>query len=72
MPQTPAVIMHTIKGQLSLSNALFWRVAIILTADDDDGGSALEAVQFGYTESATHFNLIYLTGENDSSVFPGM
>ena len=38
------------------------------TTDD----SKLEAVQFGYTEIATHFNLTYLTGENDHSVFPGM
>ena len=29
-------------------------------------------MQFGYTENATHFNLTYLTGENDHSVFPGM
>ena len=41
-------------------------------ADNTDGGNVLEAVQFGYTESDTHFNLTYLTGENDSSVFPGM
>ena len=34
--------------------------------------SKLEAVQFGYTEIATDFNLTYLTGENDHSVFPGM
>ena len=38
------------------------------TADD----SKLEQVQFGYTEIATHFNLTYLTVENDHSVFPGM
>ena len=41
-------------------------------ADNTDGGNVLEAVQFGYTESDTHFNLTYLTGEDDSSVFPGM
>ena len=39
---------------------------------DNDSGNALEAVQFGYTENATHFNLMYLTGESDNSVFPGM
>ena len=38
------------------------------TTDD----SVLKEVQFGYTESDTHFNLTYRTGENDSSVFPGM
>ena len=45
-------------------------IAIQNSSTTDD--SILEAVQFGYTESDTHFNLTYLTGENDSSVFPGM
>jgi len=35
-----------------------------------NGGSILEAVQFGYTEEATSFDLVYQQGEDDYSVFP--
>jgi len=50
---------------------LEYKVLRCASSSTGNGGSILEAVQFGYTEEATSFDLVYQQGENDYSVFPG-